>query len=71
MFEKPVHKNGGLFDPVGFWDRPYILEASPSTPNGATKKFELSANLSKNATKWPKNDPKWPKNDPRLFRNFF
>ena len=25
------------------------------------KKFELSANFSKNATKWPKNDPKWPR----------
>ena len=25
------------------------------------KKFELSVNLSKNATKWPKNGQKWPK----------
>ena len=25
------------------------------------KKFDLSANLSKNATKRPKNYPKWPK----------
>ena len=33
-------------------------------PNGATKKIELSANLSKN-------DPKWPKNDPHFFRNIF
>ena len=30
-------------------------------PNDPAKKWELSANLSKNATKWPKNDPKWPK----------
>ena len=33
------------------------------------KKFELSANFFKNATKWPKmtqNDPKWPKHDPKL-----
>ena len=29
------------------------------------KKFELSANFSKNATKWPKNDPKWPKYYPK------
>ena len=41
-------------------------------PNGAAKKFELSANLSKNATKWPKNGPKktqngakWTKYDPK------
>ena len=35
-------------------------------PNGATKKFELSANLSKN-------DPKWPKkaqNGPKMTRTF-
>ena len=36
-----------------------------------TKKFELSANFFKNATKWPKNGqndqngPKWPKYDPK------
>ena len=32
------------------------------------KKFELSANFFKNATKWPKknqNGPKWPKYDPK------
>ena len=29
--------------------------------NNPARKFELSANLSKNATKWPKNDPKWTK----------
>ena len=41
-------------------------------PNYPAKKFELSANLSKYATKWPKNgpkrskyDPKWPKYDPK------
>ena len=36
-------------------------------PNYPAKKFELSANLFKNATKWPQNDqngPMWPKNDP-------
>ena len=39
------------------------------------RKYELSANLSKNATQWPKNgpkwpkyDPKWPKNDPKWFK---
>ena len=37
---------------------PYILKAISAAPNGASKKFELSANLSKNATKWPKNGPK-------------
>ena len=30
-------------------------------PNYPAKKFELSANFSKYATKWPKNVPKWPK----------
>ena len=34
-------------------------------PNDPAKKFELSSNLSKNATKWPKNDPKWPKYGPK------
>ena len=29
--------------------------------NNPARKFELSANLSKNATKWPKNGLKWPK----------
>ena len=36
-------------------------KSEPHDPNGAAKKFELSANLSKYATKWPKNDPKCPK----------
>ena len=36
-------------------------KSEPHDPNGAAKKFEVSANLSKNATTWPKNDPKWPK----------
>ena len=50
-------------------------KSEPTDPNGATKQFELSANLFKNATKWPKmtqngprmtqNDPKWTKNDPK------
>ena len=44
-----------LGDPIA-----YILKASPMTPTGR-KKFELSANLSKYAMKWPKNDPKCPK----------
>ena len=30
-------------------------------PNYPAKRFEFSANLSKDATKWPKNDPKWSK----------
>ena len=34
-------------------------------PNYPAKKFELSANFSKYATKWPKNGPKWPKYDPK------
>ena len=48
-------------------------------PNGAAKKFELSANLSKNATKWPKmakndqnmtqSDQNMTQNDPRMTRN--
>ena len=36
--------------------------------NDPAKKIELSANLSKNATKWPKmtlNGPKWPEYDPK------
>ena len=53
-------------------------------PNDPAKKLELSANLSKNATKWPQmtligpkitqNNSKWPKNDARidaLFPQFF
>ena len=48
---------------------PAILSKSEfRDSNGTAKKFELSANLSKNATKWPKNgqnDPKWPKYDPK------
>ena len=64
---------------------PYILKASSAAPMHCgsiamepQKEIELSANLSKNATKWPKNDPKlaqndpkWPKNDQHFFRNFF
>ena len=38
----------------------YILKASLVTPTFPQKKFELSANLSKNASKWPKNGQKWP-----------
>ena len=34
-------------------------------PNYPAKIFELSANFSKYATKWPKNGPKWPKYDPK------
>ena len=33
-------------------------KSEPHDPNGAAKKFELSANLSKYATKWPKNGQK-------------
>ena len=36
-------------------------KSEPHDPNGAAKKIELSANLSKYATKWPKNGQKWPK----------
>ena len=38
-----------------------IHSKSEFHPNGVGNKFELSANLSKNATKWPKMTPKWPK----------
>ena len=40
-------------------------------PNYPAKKFEFSANLSKNATKWPKmtqSGPKWPKYDPKWIK---
>ena len=43
-------------------------KSEPHNPNGAANKFELSANLSKYAPKWPKmtqNAPKWPKYDPK------
>ena len=43
------------------WSGPYILKARILTPTILQKRNEFSANLSKNATKWPKNDPKWPK----------
>ena len=43
------------------WPLTVHSKSEPHDPNGAAKKFELSANLSKNATKWPKNDPKWTK----------
>ena len=46
----------------------YILKATPTTPT-EPQKIELSANLSKNATKWPKNDPKWHKYDPKWPKN--
>ena len=36
-------------------------KSGPGDPNRAAKKFELSANLFKYATKGPKNDPKCPK----------
>jgi len=48
----------------------YILKASIATPT-IPQKIELSANLSKNATEWPKNGPKWPKYNPNFFRIFF
>ena len=48
------------------WDPPHIHSKSEDLdPNYPAKKFELSANFSKYATKWPKNGPKWPKYDPK------
>ena len=36
-------------------------KSEPHDPNGSAKEIELSANLSKNAIKWPKNSQKLPK----------
>ena len=65
MFEKPVHKNGGLFDPVGFWDRPYILKASPATPTGPQKNL----NIPQICPKMPRNGPKMTQNWPKMTQN--
>ena len=49
----------------------YILKASLVTPT-IPQKIELSANLSKNDTKWPINDQNWPKmaqSGPRMTQN--
>ena len=49
-------------------------KSEPTDPNGDTKQFELSANLFKNATKWPKMTQNGPKMTPgftHFFCNFF
>ena len=73
MFEKPVHKNGGLFDPVGFWDRPYILKASPATPTGPQKNLnipQICPKMPRNGPKMTQNWPKMTQNGPKMTRTF-